>query len=182
MIPSSTGNIFRVTGPLCGEFTGPGEFPTQRPVRLNFDVFVDLRLNKRLRKQRRGWWFETPSCPLWRHCNENSFLYQSIFFYVWIRSDMIWQNTTSVQTLSHPFQRVAHRFMVKHKKCTCLNAHYIPFDTFCWHFQETPQTWVISIYKLTRTGFVNIHLQMTCLPAKDSLPLCGLCRPRKQLV
>ena len=26
---SSNGNIFRVTGPLCGEFTGPGEFPTQ---------------------------------------------------------------------------------------------------------------------------------------------------------
>ena len=32
MMTSSNGNIFRVTGPLCGEFTGPGEFPTQRPV------------------------------------------------------------------------------------------------------------------------------------------------------
>ena len=29
MMTSSNGNIFRVTGPLCGEFTGPGEFPTQ---------------------------------------------------------------------------------------------------------------------------------------------------------
>ena len=28
MMTSSNGNIFRVTGPLCGEFTGPGEFPT----------------------------------------------------------------------------------------------------------------------------------------------------------
>ena len=44
---SSNGNIFRVTGPLCGEFTGPGEFPTQRPVTRSFDVFFDLRLNKR---------------------------------------------------------------------------------------------------------------------------------------
>ena len=26
-------------------------------------------LNKRLSKQSRGWWFETPSRPLWRHCN-----------------------------------------------------------------------------------------------------------------
>ena len=41
---SSNGNIFRVTGPLCGEFTGPGEFPTQRPVTQSFDVFFDLRL------------------------------------------------------------------------------------------------------------------------------------------
>ena len=46
-----------------------GEFPTQRPVTRSFDVFFDRRMNKRLSKQRWGWWFETPSCPLWRHCN-----------------------------------------------------------------------------------------------------------------
>ena len=32
MMTSSNGNIFRVTGPLCVEFTGPGEFLAQRPV------------------------------------------------------------------------------------------------------------------------------------------------------
>ena len=61
MMTSSNGNIFRVTGPLCGEFTGPGEFPTQRPVTRSFDVFFHLRLNKRLSKQPWGWWIETPS-------------------------------------------------------------------------------------------------------------------------
>ena len=69
MMTSSNGNIFRVTGPLCGEFTGPGEFPTQRPVTRSFDVSFDLRLNKRLSKQPWGWWFETPSWSLWRHRN-----------------------------------------------------------------------------------------------------------------
>ena len=69
MMTSSNGNIFRVTGPLCGEFTGPGEFPTQRPVTRSFDVFFDLRLNKRLSKQPWGWWFETLSWSLWRHRN-----------------------------------------------------------------------------------------------------------------
>ena len=43
MMTSSNGNIFRVTGPLCGEFTGPGEFPAQRPVTRGLDVFFDLR-------------------------------------------------------------------------------------------------------------------------------------------
>ena len=57
MITSWNGNIFRVTGPLCGEFTGPGEFPTQRPVTRSFDVFFDLCPNKRLSKQPWGWWF-----------------------------------------------------------------------------------------------------------------------------
>ena len=48
-----------------------GEFPTQRPVTRSFDVLFDLRLNKRLSKHSWGWWFETPSRPLWRHCNVN---------------------------------------------------------------------------------------------------------------
>ena len=43
-----------------------GEFPAQ--MASNF-FFFDLRLNKQLSKQSWGWWFETPSRPLWRHCN-----------------------------------------------------------------------------------------------------------------
>ena len=72
MMTSSNGNIFRVAGPLCGEFTGPGEFTAQRPVTRSFDVFFDLRLNKRLSKQLWGWWFETPSWSLWRQYNDQT--------------------------------------------------------------------------------------------------------------
>ena len=69
MMTSSNGNFFCVTGPLCGEFTGTGEFPAQRPVTRSFDVFYDLRLNKRLSKQPWGWWFETSPWWLWRQSN-----------------------------------------------------------------------------------------------------------------
>ena len=69
MMTSSNGNIFRVTGPLCGENAAlcagnspvPGEFPAQRPVTRSFDVLFVLRLNKRLSKQSWGWGFGTPS-------------------------------------------------------------------------------------------------------------------------
>ena len=55
---------------LCaGNSPVTGEFPSQRPVTRSFDVFFDLRLNKRLSKQSRGWRFETPSRPLWPHHN-----------------------------------------------------------------------------------------------------------------
>ena len=55
---------------LCtGNSSGTGEFPSQRPVTQSFDIFFDLHLNKRLSKQSWGWWFETPSRSLWRHCN-----------------------------------------------------------------------------------------------------------------
>ena len=66
MMTSSNGNIFRVAGPLCGEFTG---HRSQRPATRNFDIFFDLRLDERLSKHSWGWWFETPSHSLWRHCN-----------------------------------------------------------------------------------------------------------------
>ena len=55
---------------LCaGNSPFTAEFPLQRSVMRSFDVFFDLRLNKRLSKQSLGWWFEKPSRPLWRHYN-----------------------------------------------------------------------------------------------------------------
>ena len=39
-------------------------------VTLSFDIFFDIRLNKRLSKQTWGCRFETQSGSLWRHCNE----------------------------------------------------------------------------------------------------------------
>ena len=55
---------------LCaGNSLANGEFLAQRPVTQSFDVFFDLGGNKRMSKQSWGWWFETPSCSLWRHCN-----------------------------------------------------------------------------------------------------------------
>ena len=61
-----------VTGHLCGEFTGHRWIPCTKASDGSFDVFFDLLLNKRLSKQWWGWWFEMPSCPLWRHCNVSS--------------------------------------------------------------------------------------------------------------
>ena len=55
---------------LCaGNSPVSGEFPPQRTVTRSFDVFFELRSNRRLGKQSWGWWFETPPCSLWRHCN-----------------------------------------------------------------------------------------------------------------
>ena len=74
MMTSSNGDIFRLTQllALCaGNSLVTGEFPAQGPVTRSSDVFFDLRLNKWLSKQSWSWWFETPSLPLWRHCNAN---------------------------------------------------------------------------------------------------------------
>ena len=59
---------------LCaGNSPVTSKFPAKRPVTRSFDVSFDLCLNKRLSKQSWGWWFETPSCSVWRHRDGWSF-------------------------------------------------------------------------------------------------------------
>ena len=58
-------------------------FPSQRPVTRSFDVFFNLRLNKRFSKESRRPWFETSSPSLWHHCNAMAFpmyLANAVFF------------------------------------------------------------------------------------------------------
>ena len=75
MMTSSNGNIFRVTCPLCGEFTGLRRIPLTKASNAELWCFLYLRLNKQLSKQSWGWWFEMPSCSLWRHCNAVAFFF-----------------------------------------------------------------------------------------------------------
>ena len=56
---------------ICaGNSSVTGGFPAHRPVTRSVGVFFDLRLNKRLSKQSLGWWFQTTSRSLWRHCDD----------------------------------------------------------------------------------------------------------------
>ena len=70
---------FSVLLAICaGNSPVTGEFPAQRPVTQSFDVFFDLRLNKRLSKQSWGCWFEMPSHSLWRYCNDVAITWTSV--------------------------------------------------------------------------------------------------------
>ena len=65
-----TETFFALLALCAGNSPVTGDIPSQRSVKQSFDVFFDLRLNKRLNKHSRGLWFETPSHPIWHHCNE----------------------------------------------------------------------------------------------------------------
>ena len=72
-----------------------GEFPSQRPVTRSFDIFFDLRMNKRLSKQSWCWWFETPRRSLWRHCNVIRFCSPVV---------MLWVPKALTRSIYHDFQ------------------------------------------------------------------------------
>ena len=82
MMMSSNGNIFRVTGPSCREFTGHQWIPHTEASDTELDVFFELCRNNRLSKQSLGRWFETPSHSLWHHCNGIHVIHSPIFFRV----------------------------------------------------------------------------------------------------
>ena len=85
---ASNGNIFRVTGPLWEEFSGHRWIPLTRPVTRSCEVFCDLRLNERLSKHSRRWWFETP------------FDYYDVTVMITVG----WRNTNVIHYLSLPLQ------------------------------------------------------------------------------
>ena len=123
MMMSSNGNIFRVTGHLCGKFSWQRCIPAQRPVTRSFDVFFGLRLNKRLSKQSWSRWFQTPSRLLWHHCNATRHVAQlnesSITQILWqeIDSEYRYLNTLRLRENGRHFANDIF-------KCIFLNENY----------------------------------------------------------
>ena len=72
MMTSSSGNMFRVTGTLCGEFTGHRWIPLTKASDAELWCFLWSAPEKWLGKQSRRMWFETLPRPLWRHCNDST--------------------------------------------------------------------------------------------------------------
>ena len=89
MMTSSNGNIFRVTGHLCGEFTGPRWTPRTKASDAELWCFLWSALSK----QSRRWWFETLPRPLWRHSNgwmQKNWVWNIINIPYVVHSDIFW--------------------------------------------------------------------------------------------
>ena len=71
MMTSSNGNIFRVTGLLCGEFTGHRWFPRTKASDVELWCFLWSAPGPAVEQKWWCWRFEMPSRSLWRHCNVN---------------------------------------------------------------------------------------------------------------
>ena len=121
---SSKGNIFRVTGPL-------------------WCIFY-MRLNKRMRKQSRRWWFETPSRSLWRHYNDvitnqltPSKTYDCIKQWYLLRKRDLFLKKNCLYLFSY---------------CTDLFSIRVCLSTFNngWDNGVAPCTWHFSIYRVCR--------------------------------
>ena len=121
---------------ICaGNSPVPGEFPAQRPVTWSFDIFFDLRLNKRLRKQSWGWWFEAPSCPLW--CHSNVLRKSPDACYTKPLPEQYWLHSTGPQ--------IAH-FIEKYTEFLWKNSFKMSSGNVS-HFAQISMSWTIILSK-----------------------------------
>ena len=130
----------RVAGPLWGESTGHrchspnnGGFPSLRQVMPSFDVFLDLRLNKRLSEQSRRRWFEMPLRLSWR-------LYNAYTSWWWLqmpcRQIVVRPAATNMLTLQSPWGHINHKTMaelVSSVTVILFKPHYVKYEIGAWN-------------------------------------------------
>ena len=137
----------------------PGEFPTQRPVTRSFDVFFYLRPNTRLSKQSWGWWFETPSRPLWRHRNVHT---SRPGTHVRVNSMQSCSLNTSKQHGRAILPMIFSRLCPWLKFVVLNTSGWIRRHPFCRHFQinflnENYRVFIKIVLKIFREGVLFVR-------------------------
>ena len=107
MKSSSNGNIFRVTVPMRGEFTGHRWIPL---IKASHAAFFYLRLSKQSTRR----WFETPLHSFLRHCNAEICMetLHGVYQFLWIHTMAYIRYRIRTRLFTHP-RKIArsHRFM-----------------------------------------------------------------------
>ena len=147
-----------------------GEFPLQRPLTRRFDVFLDLRLNKRLSTQSWGWWFETPSRSLWRHCNDiispSSYLLFNWLFrllarktskFMEFRFIRVTSEVLSSKLLFHERQLNSFNFWKKNAICYYTNITCHESGTVEIRDPTESLKWKLEQMIITRFDFYEFH-------------------------
>ena len=134
---------------LCARNSAvPGDFPSQRPVTRSFDIFFDLYLLSR------GWWFETPSRSLWRHCIGHA---TRMHFFMSKRMIAIYSNLVDVRMLSYKIWLDTKPVLCQVRLCMPLKTRPAWFGL--WYFAPSYPTrsCILAItYKLDSTVCNNL--------------------------
>ena len=107
-------------------------------------------LNKRLSKQSWGWWFETPSRSLWRHCNASTFQHQ--FDPIYKNREMIHTNVRRHLRFLIEYTTGKH---ISYGACIIVNIHQYS------NFQLTSFTGKISVFHNGETEYKATQLATT---------------------
>ena len=108
MMTSSNGNIFRITGPLGGEFISHLWIPLTKASDMELRWFLWCAWMNcwDTAEQPRHRWLEMPSCSLWYHCNVPNRHWFGGFSY--LRNTAVFMHMHCWNFIDIPFYRCSH--------------------------------------------------------------------------
>ena len=152
---------------ICaGNSPVPGEFPTQRPVTRSFDVFFDLRLNKRLSKQWWGWWVETLSR------NYDVIVMRSVFLPARLQHELYMYEITNQFEIYLIYQDIFSIVLSTHLRCLIhkrqRQKHAVSFANWLFYLcLPISVTGVVGHYLLKRCRLTGIEIPIINLRRSD---------------
>ena len=168
---SSNGNIFRVTGPLYGEFTGRrwpviGEFPPQRPVTQSFDVFFSAHWIN-------GWVSNHGAGDLRRHRAHYDAIVMGWIDRRHFRWTDRWLNVYRLEKRARERQWI---WMYSEIICVDVRVHSVHICV-SHGFRDHRNTW-IKIYKtFGHAGNIQIKIPMANTLLANVVNFKSMCRP-----
>ena len=150
MMTSSNGNIFRVNGHLCGALTF---------------YLICIWINGWVNNW--GWWFETISCTLWRHCDDVGIFrnFLSICLHEWktlkISKIQLWRITT--------YYRISYSSYILDFFLACLPWHVSQLKYIFAKVRPCHEVFLYRTWKL-EARFSEIPIQRNRVLAKSALP------------
>ena len=133
MLTLSNG-IFSALLAICvGNSTFTGEFTKASDA---LWCFLGLLLEKWLSKHAWGYWFETPSRPLWRHCNVQT-LFSGTSLALSQARNIIWMNNEALHQSIYEYKQQDRE--VIHCKCKCVYE----YSLYVWWALQVRIKWLI---------------------------------------
>ena len=181
---ASSNDIYSALLALCEENPPvTGRFPSEMPVPRPFDVFFDLRPNKRLNNQSKHRWFDTPSRSSIRHCNYKTqpclAMYSAFIGHLYITMTSWWARwrlkSSASRLFTQPFIQAQIKENINSPRNWLLWGEFTSerwisstkgqYRGKCFHLMMS--SWFCRFEHHLFTGIVNIHplwvLQLRCL-------------------
>ena len=129
----------------------PHKWPLKRMMSSCQDRWLPLGyiLNKRLNKQSWGWWFETPSCSLWRHCNG---IYRTLGQHFFLYARFFWPINGAELSLANRQFHKSQKAPVLYPQCFIhnRNVHISVLNEALWDMEKV-HSWICEIGQLYQT-------------------------------
>ena len=174
MMTSSNGNIFRVTGPLCGEFTSPRWIPRTKASDAELRFFICVWIN--------GWVYNRESGDLRRYRAHYDVTVMTLAFlgkstgHLWKASEVKWDSMSWNNHETGTYLPILKEEISFGRELGKTNDNDITVNVnflLKYHSWQNVFPYVCEITATEKLPFCTITLKLKCRPYDEFVTSCG---------